>query len=308
MARRNGGFIGQDGLDAPDPPTGVTGTGGNTELSVAFTAPTDQGTGGSLSFVVQVSTDDTAYSGGSNTGASSPIVISSLTNGTSYTAKVWAINAYGTSAPSDASTAASPGVRALFMGGTGGSGNLAAIDFISIGTTGNAADFGDLQAVRDGGALGSSTRAVQGGSAGPTNEVMEYVTISTTGGSTGFGDLQRAKQVKGASSNVRGLFFGQGAISSDEIDYITIAAAGNASDFGNLSAAVKSVGDAYASPTRALIGGGVLANNNYRNNIDYFTIASVGNASDFGDLSAISINGGSAGSNVRCVFAIGFED
>ena len=28
MVRRNGGFIGTDGLDAPDPPTGVTPTAG----------------------------------------------------------------------------------------------------------------------------------------------------------------------------------------------------------------------------------------------------------------------------------------
>ena len=29
MARRNGGFVGQDGLDAPDPPTGITPTAGS---------------------------------------------------------------------------------------------------------------------------------------------------------------------------------------------------------------------------------------------------------------------------------------
>jgi len=309
MARRNGGFIGTDGLDAPDPPTGVTGSGGNTELSVAFTAPTDTGTSAITGFVAQVSTDGTDYSGGSNTGTSSPIVVSSLTNGTNYTAKVWAINAYGTSAPSDASTAASPGVRALFMGGEAQSGNVATIDFISIGTTGNTSDFGDLSAVKSGSALGSSTRAIQAGSTGPTTDVIEFVTISTAGDGTDFGNLSAAMQPRaGASSNVRGLFFSAGTVTSDEVQYITIASAGNTTDFGNLSAEVSVVSDAYASPTRALIGGGVLANNNRRNNIDYFTIASAGNATDFGNLSVISDNGGAAGSNLRCVFSIGLDD
>ncbi len=108
MARRNGGFIGQDGLDAPDPPTGVTPTAGQAEVSVAFTAPTDTGTSAITGFVVQVSTDGTDYSAGSNTGTSSPIVVGSLTNDTAATAKVWAINAYGTSAPSDASASFTP--------------------------------------------------------------------------------------------------------------------------------------------------------------------------------------------------------
>ena len=43
MSNGRGGFIGQDGLNAPDSPTGVTGTAGDQQVSVAFTAPTDVG-------------------------------------------------------------------------------------------------------------------------------------------------------------------------------------------------------------------------------------------------------------------------
>ena len=86
MANKNGGFIGTDGLDAPDPPTAVTPTAGNEQVSVAFTAPTDTGTSAITGYVAQASTDGTAYSAGSGTGTSSPITISSLTNGTAYTA------------------------------------------------------------------------------------------------------------------------------------------------------------------------------------------------------------------------------
>ena len=43
MARGRGGFIGQDGLNAPDSPTAVSGTAGDQQVSVAFTAPPDVG-------------------------------------------------------------------------------------------------------------------------------------------------------------------------------------------------------------------------------------------------------------------------
>ena len=108
MPRKTGGFIGHRGLQAPDPPIDVTPTAGALQVSVAFTAPSDVGDDAITGFVAQVSTDGTDYSAGSNTGSSSPIVVTSLTNDTAATAKVWAINAYGTSAPSDASASFTP--------------------------------------------------------------------------------------------------------------------------------------------------------------------------------------------------------
>jgi hypothetical protein len=43
MAKRTGGFIGQDGINAPDPATGVTGTAGDAQVDVSFTSPSDVG-------------------------------------------------------------------------------------------------------------------------------------------------------------------------------------------------------------------------------------------------------------------------
>ena len=40
---RRGGFIGHDGLNAPDAPTGVSGTAGDTQVTVSWTAPSDVG-------------------------------------------------------------------------------------------------------------------------------------------------------------------------------------------------------------------------------------------------------------------------
>ena len=70
MARRNGGFIGQDGLDAPDPPTGVSVSSASASISVTFTAPSDVGTSAITGYVAQASSSSGDYSAGSGTGTS----------------------------------------------------------------------------------------------------------------------------------------------------------------------------------------------------------------------------------------------
>ena len=63
------------------------------------------------------------------------------------------------------------------------------IEYITIATTGNSQDFGDLTASKTSlGALASNTRGVWGGGYSNKN-VIEYVTIATTGNGTDFGDL-----------------------------------------------------------------------------------------------------------------------
>ena len=164
MPRYNGGFIGTDGLDAPDAPSSITPTVGVGSVSIAFT---DEGSGTSAttSFVAQVSTDGTDYSVGSNTGSSSPIEITGLTGGTAHTAKVWAINAYGTSAPSVASDSFTPAAgRAVFAGGDV-SGQRNDIRYFTLASTGNTTDFGDVTGVRSsiGDSGASSTRGIFAG-------------------------------------------------------------------------------------------------------------------------------------------------
>ena len=67
------------------------------------------------------------------------------------------------------------------------------IQFVTIATTGNATDFGDLLIViRSFGACNNSTRAVYGGGNTPTlqmNNTLIFVTIATTGNAQDFGDL-----------------------------------------------------------------------------------------------------------------------
>ena len=296
MARRNGGFVGQDGLDAPDPPTGVTPTAGNAQVSVAFTAPSNAGTSAITNFVVQLSTDDTAYSAASNTGTSSPIVISSLTNDTAATVKVWAINAYGTSAPSEAISATPAAARGLFAGAHNGD-YVDVIDYVSIASAGNASTFGALtEAAEIGAALASSTRGVFHIGRGENTSggtILEYITIGSTGNSTDFGDpTQGRRSTATGGSGTRGILSGGDNGSGTKynvIDYITIASTGNASDFGDLAAAINNHAGAGGTTRSVFFGGSIATSDpNNVNTIQYITTASTGNATDFGDVSTPS--------------------
>jgi len=94
---------GYNALLVPNAPTIGTATGGNASASVTFTAPSDVG-GGAITGYSVVSTPG----GVIGTGASSPITVSGLTNGTAYTFKVFATNAFGPSPLSAASNSVTP--------------------------------------------------------------------------------------------------------------------------------------------------------------------------------------------------------
>ena len=305
MSKRVGGFIGQDGLNAPDSPTSVSATAGNTEATVSFTAPSNVG-GSAVTGYVATSND-----GIGATGSSSPITVTGLTNDTSYTFNVWAINPFGWSSPSDASGGVTPFLpqRAFFNGGTisVSPDSTDQIDQFTITTTGNAADWGNLTSTSDFSAsMSSSTRAVvfKGRNAGSTTNQIDYFDITSTGNASDFGDdIVTQNDMVGASNSTRGLAAGGSSV-INTIRYVTIASTGNATDFGDMTISRLSLG-AVASPTRACFGGGFNDGDASLYNldiIDYVTIGSTGNASDFGDLT-VGRNGVSASSSsTRGVF------
>jgi hypothetical protein len=84
-------------------PTIGTATAGNASASVTFSAPSDVGSAPITNYTV-ISTPSSI----TGTGASSPITVSGLSNGTSYTFKVNAYNGAGTSAYSAASNSVTP--------------------------------------------------------------------------------------------------------------------------------------------------------------------------------------------------------
>ena len=80
------------------------------------------------------------------------------------------------------------------------------IDYITIASTGNATDFGDLSNTSyNNAACSSTTRGVfaLGNSSGTVN-IMDYITIASTGNATDFGDLASAMTDEAGTSNCHG--------------------------------------------------------------------------------------------------------
>ena len=101
------GYFG--GGTPPDAPTAVVATRGDTQLSVAFSAPAFNGGLDITTYQYALSTDSYATWTTRSTGTTaSPLVITGLVNGTSYQVKLRAVNALGAGAASDASTAVTP--------------------------------------------------------------------------------------------------------------------------------------------------------------------------------------------------------
>ena len=185
---------------------------------------------------------------------------------------------------------ASSSTRGVFGGGYTTSPSPATvnvIDYIEIGTLGDALDFGDLFTGRySPGALSNGVRAVWGGGMNPgIQSRIDFVNISSKGDSIKFGDLTEKRRMmaeSACSNNVRGIFAGgQQPVLLSVMDYITIATEGNAVYFGDLTEA-RTRAASGSTNTRGLWAGGLNPNNS--NVIDYVNITSAGNAQDFGDL------------------------
>tara|TARA_R110000824_G_scaffold375629_1_gene566564 strand:- start:1884 stop:2855 length:972 start_codon:yes stop_codon:yes gene_type:complete len=126
------------------------------------------------------------------------------------------------------------------------------IAYVTITSTGNTTDFGDLTLTRRSASGVSNDTEGRGVFAGGTNSsgtkvnTMDYITIASTGNATDFGDLlailsPNTASGAGSGADQRGVFFGGNGASAavDTIQYITINSAGNATDFGDLLAAAS---------------------------------------------------------------------
>jgi len=140
--------------------------------------------------------------------------------------------------------------RGIFAGGSGPDGQSGPftnrIQYLSMESTGNASDFGDLTVARGHfAAVSDLTRGVFGGGYSPANEpahggydkyTLDYITIQSTGNATDFGDLTEKTQSPGSvQSDVRGVWAGGFQSNADTMAYITIQSTGNATDFGNMN-------------------------------------------------------------------------
>ena len=182
------------------------------------------------------------------------------------------------------------GARGVFGMGWLNPGNSNIMEYVTISTTGNGIDFGDLSTARYGGSsVSSRTRGVfAGGRSDPPAayyNVMDIITIASTGNSIDTADLGDSKANSGSVCNsTRGVFAGgyNGTTPNfNVIEYVTIDSLGNAQDFGDLSSARRSL-RGQSNATRGIFSGGTSPSN--INSIEFITISTLGNSADFGDL------------------------
>ena len=113
------------------------------------------------------------------------------------------------------------------------------IEFITIASTGNGTDFGDVNATNTNlmSAASNATRGLIWGGGGDGSNLInniEFVTIATTGNAIDFGDMLAATQGGGAmSSPTRCVYYSGNGGASNVIEFVEIASTGNAVDFGD---------------------------------------------------------------------------
>ena len=216
-------------------------------------------------------------------------------------------------------------IRGCAFGGRGPGNHIDTIEYITMSSNGNSADFGNLTSDNptQPSGLSSRTRGVRCGgikaAASPSTSfgvnVMDYVTIASTGNAVDYGDMSNgASGGQLSSSPTRGLIMGganphnlsSGAsgLSTNVIQYATIATTGNTQEFGDCVTITK-MGTQGGNATRT-----IRAGNNYpaiNNTIQYITIATTGNAEEFGDLSVGRVASGAGASPIRVVITGGYS-
>ena len=162
------------------------------------------------------------------------------------------------------------------------------IEYVTIASTGNTVDFGDLPRAEQ--YVNGASSTVRGLFGGGQSNVIDYITIATLGDSTDFGDLTYdMRRGSAGSGKVRAIFAGgrdhPSSTITNNIDFVTIASLGNAQNFGDLTATTDHAAGGAFSPTRGLFAGGMTSPSPAvrTNTIQYITIMTAGNAVDFGD-------------------------
>ena len=179
------------------------------------------------------------------------------------------------------------------------------IEYLTISTTGNTDDFGNLVSSHGNpnsqNGAASRTRGIwlsgQLGSSPNYSNVVQEINFASQGDAQDFGDAADKQNGRAASgdSSIRGVFMGgrysPSPSQTSDIQLITIASRGNSVKFGDL-ATEKKFPTGTSSKTRALCIGG--ATPTALTDIEYVTIATEGNAVDFGDLLAARYSGAAA--------------
>ena len=220
--------------------------------------------------------------------------------------------------------------KAFFIGGaTGGnsSKNNVATDVITMATTGNAQEFGNLTQMTRMGASATDGRSgfTLGGANPSYNNVIQRFDMSSLGNMVDYSDLNVSKgDNKGGCGSHDGIDYdgihpqlpsvtympgsGRGIIqqvgtpSNANVNFIHIPTLSNSIDFGDLTVA-RTYSGGVSSLTRAVAGGG--SSPGLDNTIDAVEMAHLGNYHDFGNLSVTRSRPAGFGSTTRGCIAGG---
>jgi len=298
------------------PMMGQIGLGGG-----AFSLGRYSGSAGAEAFRGDRAVLATSNNSGSSPGASNYIRyfnIASLGNGANFgnltTARA---NGAGCSGGGGADAA----TRAVWGGGNkpdppgpwGARSNV--LDYITIASTGNATDFGDLSYATNfpGGCCSNGIRGIYGNGfsyayspAYAAAGRIDKFDIATTGNATSFGNIVASPsyQYNGsacAGDDGRGIF-GATTPGARSIYYVQIDTDGDASSFGQLFH--ERSGTASCSDGDR----GTWWGNQDNGAIDYITIATTANASDFGDMYVNVQRSGGAANDTRGTVSGGNND
>ena len=129
------------------------------------------------------------------------------------------------------------------------------MEYITISSTGNSQDAGDLTVARGEGPCsgGNGTRGIwSGGYASGYNDTMDYMTISSTGGASDFGNLNNDTGLANGSGSLTRFLHSGGASARINIDYVAFDTTGDASDFGDLQDGTRSNAGGLATEARII--------------------------------------------------------
>jgi hypothetical protein len=162
----------------PSAPLNPVATAGNAQVTVTFSAPLSNGGATITGYTV------TGSPSGSASGASSPITVTGLTNGTAYTFTVTATNSVGTGPPSVATVAVTPStVPTSPLNPVATAGNAqATVTFLAPTSNGGTAITGYTVTSSPGGLTGSLTGATPAAVTvtGLTNGTSYTFTVTAT--------------------------------------------------------------------------------------------------------------------------------
>ena len=163
------------------------------------------------------------------------------------------------------------------------------IEFVTIASTGDSLDFGNLKAASQTEQCSSSpTRTLKFGGFNPNrSKEVEYITTATQGNAQDFGELTRAVSRGAACGNAtRGIYAGgeDDAALTDEAEKIEYATLGNAVEFGDVVGSGREYISAVSTPVRGVWTGG--GPGSLTNTLTYQALATAGTGIDFGDMTA----------------------